>query len=308
MTDFWTPTVNSGDVQSHITYEAAIKTLSWLQHRLHFISRQNFEEALYTLLRGVQQHLVDSRYAVLTLCDLNGGRSNQYMARRVQHFLPPAEAPETDTYTGLFAEDRPIRYVRQYQNSGEYYKILILDDGSFSGSQAQGIIKKICREMNQDNVPQSARIEVIIAYVACSGTAKAKIEDEAKRDIRIQLVFIPAPIRVMSIQEATESEGRTLEEDLKIFQISFDDLNAWTAAIFRPSRPPIGPDLNPLGDTVRAAWEFPRGADMHTTVLPHKVPDDVSLLWSTLLREGLDRQGQGGVLCDQSYSLYNQWR
>jgi hypothetical protein len=268
-----------------IHLDVAIRTLSWFRQQIQFITRQRFDEALETVLMHLQPHL-DSHYTLYVSREIDRAGSNKYMARRVQHFLPSAEPPETGAYIDIRDDFPSISYVRQDRLSKRFYKILVLDEGSYWGSQAQSIIRRIRREMDWYKVPLSAKIQVIYAYVACSKAAEIAIRDQASQDTRIELVLVPGPIRIMSIRETIESRGGTLEEDLNRFQISFRDLNAWTAAVFRHGQWPSGADMYPLSENIRKSWEFPSGADMYATVLPHKLPDDASLLWSKILREG----------------------
>lgn len=146
-----------------------------------------------------------------------------------------------------------------------------------------------------------------MAYVACSRAAEKLINEVANQDQRIRLALVPAPIRIWTIRETIENEGNTVADDLDTFQISFSDLNAWTAAVFRPGQLPRGADKNVISDVVRKSWEFPNGADMYATVLAHKVPDDASLLWSKILREGLEWDRPNGLLSDPSVRLYDIW-
>ena len=224
------------------------------------------------------------------------GQSMLWIARRIQHLFSCQDVwslfsqrqSELEDY--IFTREQHCNLL-QYEDSdsGEvrYRTIVMVDDAAYAGSQGAYFLELIKKQLDLQCIPDEAKVRVIIAYAYASDTAVETIRANCNVDQRLDVTLITGG-HISTLGQIIKRRSDCLADDLAKYETSETALQVWLKLMY-------GPKQNRPDHNAHHKWSMPAGLEMWTTILAHKVPDDSSLFWSYLVRQGLGGQKYGLV-------------
>jgi len=285
--------------------------LRWYLDMLRWRTDSELNSNLLRISKQAQKHIQNSHWTTIDSGLRDTGTSVKWIQRRIQHWLPQQDGWTwaRDRVRTIMEEyyQKPLQYCNllEYQDPDtgvtKFRTVLIVDDATFTGNQAAMFLRNVKKELNTQNVAMDRKVKVFMGYAFASYQAIKLIECTAAEDVRIELILEVGGL-LQTVQDIIDEKGLTLEHDLTTYNTNVHALRCWLEMMHGPTQ--VRPDYNAYEH-----WSFPNALEMHTTILAHKVPDEVSLLYSRMVEQGLGgqfgRSDYGLVLLDSHARFYD---
>lgn len=157
----------------------------------------------------------------------------------------------------------------------EYATIVYLDDAAYTGSQTAGTISSLSHILDKENITEPNVVRLVVGFGAISDEARIRIEEQAAREHRIQLVLVESSIRVENVAQKLPPS---------IQHPTYDALNAWMT--YAVSGIPSAAEAS---NTLRHCTNrFPQANNYYATILPHTFPGQGTVIMRHLIAYGLE--------------------
>jgi len=159
--------------------------LRWPISLLEYISNEEFRQAFTEAKKQVvafwQANNIGSHWTQFKRSPAPVRRSLSYMAKRTKHYMPePEDEWEQDPKSRWNEEVKYINNLAYHNDNGvkAYRVILITDDACYSAEQGLRHMDLIVSRIEQQNLPDNAKICIVLEYAFITELAETRIENK----------------------------------------------------------------------------------------------------------------------------------